>query len=262
MGQIKAKSGYGQHFLTSHKLAEKIVLAANPGTTDHFIEIGPGKGVLTSMLIEKAGFVLAYELDKRLSAALRENYRNQDNIAIMQGDFLDFNPEELTSNVKVIGNIPYNITTPILEKLTEFCDKIDIVVLTIQKEVADKLTALVGDKNYGKLTIQTWSAFEITQLFSVPRKAFSPPPKVLSRVVRLSPVKRGITDSAGFSRFISGCFSQKNRTLQNCMQIGFDWPKAKCDNILNKTELSVKTRPREVTIDKYLELFRLWQAMR
>jgi 16S rRNA (adenine1518-N6/adenine1519-N6)-dimethyltransferase len=261
MRPIKAKSSYSQHFLTNKKLAEKIVAASEPNLTDNFIEIGPGKGVLTNLLTAKAGFVLAYELDKRLGVTLRENYRNQDNIAVMIGDFLDFNPEKLTSNVKVIGNIPYNITTPILEKLLLFYDKIDLAILTMQKEVADKLTAIPGESNFGKLTMQIWSAFETRQLFSIPRKAFSPSPGVLSRVVRLSPVERGVADLASFSRFISACFSRKNRTLQNCLQIGFGWPKERSEKLLSEADINLKIRPKDVTFDQYLELFRLWQAM-
>jgi 16S rRNA (adenine1518-N6/adenine1519-N6)-dimethyltransferase len=262
MRPIKAKPSYGQHFLKDKRLALKIVAACEPNLTDNFIEIGPGKGVLTNLLVQKSGFVLAFELDKRLGMSLRETYRKQDNIAIMIGDFLDFNPGDLESNVKIIGNIPYNITTPILEKLLEFGDKIDQAVLTMQKEVADKLTAVPGTSDYGKLTIQVWSGFETMQLFSIPRKAFSPPPKVASRVVRLIPLNRGIDSPAEFSRFISGCFSQKNRTLQNCFQIGFDWPREKCEYLLKEVGINLKQRPKDVTIDEYLELYRLWLAMR
>ncbi len=262
MHPIKAKSGYGQHFLTNKKLAEKIVLAADPNITDNFIEIGPGKGALTNFLAEKAGFILAFELDRGLGEYLRETFREKENVAIMTGDFLEFKSNELESRVKVIGNIPYNITTPILEKLVEFKDKIDVAILTMQKEVADKLTAIPGEINFGKLTMQIWSAFETRQLFSIPRKAFSPPPDVLSRVVRLSPVERGIADLAEFSRFISACFSRKNRTLQNCLQIGFSWPKERAEKLLNKAEINLKIRPKNVTSDQYLELFRSWQAMR
>lgn len=261
MRPIKAKSSYGQNFLTNKKLAEKIVAASEPNLTDNFIEIGPGKGALTNCLAEKVEFILAFELDRELGEYLRETFREKENIAIMIGDFLEFKPVELESRVKIIGNIPYNITTPILEKLIEFKDKIDVAILTMQKEVADKLTAISSDSNFGKLTMQIWSAFETRQLFSIPRKAFSPPPGVLSKVVRLTPVDRGVADLAGFSRFISGCFSRKNRTLQNCLQIGFGWTKERSEKLLSKADISLKIRPKDVTSDQYLELFRLWQAM-
>jgi len=260
MRSIKAKPGYGQHFLTSKKLAEKIVAAAEPNLTDNFIEIGPGKGALTDILVPRVGFLLAFELDKRLGEALRNTYRDNDSIAIMIKDFLDFKSEELNSRVKIIGNIPYNITTPIIEKLFGFRDKIEMVILTIQKEVADKLTASVGDKNYGKLTVQAWAGFEIAQLFSIPRKSFSPPPKVASRVICLKPIERGIGNLADFSLFIDSCFSRKNRTLQNCLEIGFGWPKNKCENLIGEAGIDLKIRPKDVTTDQYLELYRLWRA--
>jgi 16S rRNA (adenine1518-N6/adenine1519-N6)-dimethyltransferase len=262
MCPIRARASYGQHFLSNKKLAEKIVMAAEPTLTDNFIEIGPGKGALTGNLVKVAGFVLAFELDKRLGALLRETYQNHDNIAIMISDFLDFKPDDLSSKVKIIGNIPYNITTPILEKLLEFHDRLDLVVLTMQKEVADKLTALPGSSNYGKLTLQIWSQFQSEQLFSVPRKAFSPPPTVASRVVKLIPIDRGIGDLRRFSEFIAGCFSQKNRTLINSFQIGFDCPKEMCEYLLRKAELDMKVRPRDVTFDQYLKLYRIWQENR
>ncbi|NLI15222.1 MAG: ribosomal RNA small subunit methyltransferase A [candidate division Zixibacteria bacterium] len=262
MRPIRPKREYGQHFLTNRALAEKIAAASEPKPTDNFIEIGPGKGILTEALIGKAGFILACELDRRLGEILREHYRDYDNISIMTADFLDFNPDTLSSNVKIIGNIPYNITTSILEKLAGFSAKIDLAILTVQKEVADKLTAVPGESDYGKLTVLIWSAFETTQLFSVPRRAFSPPPNVFSKVVRLKPVDRGIVDKAGFADFISGCFSRKNRSLINCMRCGFGWSKEKCENLLNKAGLNLKIRPREITTNQYLELFRLWQASR
>jgi 16S rRNA (adenine1518-N6/adenine1519-N6)-dimethyltransferase len=262
MCPIRAKAGYGQHFLASKKMAEKIVSACAPNHTDNFLEVGPGEGALTRILVDKAGNVTAIELDKELARIIRDTYKDSDNIKIINADFLEYRADNLAGRLKIIGNVPYNITSPILEKLFEFRDKIEFAVFTIQKEVADKLTASSGLSAYGKLTLLMWSGFATEQLFSIPRKAFSPPPKVASRVVRIRPIDRGITDFPEFSAFTTACFSQKNRTLLNSIQIGFDWPKKMCEYSLKKAELDLKVRPKEINQDGYLKLYKIWQAIR
>jgi 16S rRNA (adenine1518-N6/adenine1519-N6)-dimethyltransferase len=262
MCPIKAKAGYGQHFLASKKMAEKIISACAPTRNDNFLEIGSGKGALTRILVDKAGNVTAIELDKELARIIRDTYKDCDNIKIINADFLEYRAVNLAERLKIIGNVPYNITSPILEKLFEFRDKMDFAVFTIQKEVADKLTASSGLSGYGKLTLLMWSGFATEQLFSIPRKAFSPPPKVASRVVKITPIDRGITDFAEFSAFITACFSQKNRTLMNSIQIGFDWPKEMCEYLLKQAEFNLKVRPKEINNDDYLKLYQIWQAIR
>jgi 16S rRNA (adenine1518-N6/adenine1519-N6)-dimethyltransferase len=139
---------------------------------------------------------------------------------------------------------------------------LELAVLTIQKEVADKLIAPPGSSIYGKPTLLMWSGFAVEKLFSIPRKAFSPPPNVASRVVRITPIDRGISDLRQFSDFITGCFSQKNRTLINSLQIGFDWPKEMCEYLLKKAEFDLRVRPKDVTNDQYHKLYQIWQAIR
>jgi 16S rRNA (adenine1518-N6/adenine1519-N6)-dimethyltransferase len=259
MPRIKPKARFGQHFLMEKKYAARIVEALEPETGESIVEIGSGKGVLTDILLQKGCQVTAIELDKRLINLLNNKYRNRPSIKILPYDFLKINPSQIPNNSKILGNIPYNITSQILDKLFKFRQMITLAVLTVQAEVAANLSASSGDKGYGKSTVLLWAGFDIESLFTIPRSAFSPPPQVTSKVVRIRPANREIEDIESFRQFIRNCFCQKTKTLANSMQMGFDLPKERCEYLIQKAELDKKIRLTAVSCNDYLNLYRIWQ---
>lgn len=188
---MRAKRSLGQHFLVDGNLQRKIVEALEVGPGDEVLEIGPGRGALTRHLVETGARLLLVELDDRLVAELREAYGRRDGVEVVHGDVLEVDlpalaedPERLT----VVGNIPYNITAPILFKLLERPRPAEIVVM-VQEEVADRLAAAPGTSEYGALTVGVRSVAEVDRVLSVPRTAFRPVPRVDSTVVRIVPLR-------------------------------------------------------------------------
>ena len=193
------------------------------------VEIGPGKGALTAHLIERATRVVAIEVDQVLVQYLRARFREEPKLAIVEGDVLKV---DLTQwgPVSVAGNLPYYITSPIVEKVLGIGTSLRSAVFLVQKEVAERLTAAPGVRDYGFLTVATQFFAEVELLFDVPPSAFRPPPKVDSAVVRLKPRKQlPAPDAKEFLRFASLCFHQKRKTLRNNLLGVYD--KARLDAI-------------------------------
>jgi 16S rRNA (adenine1518-N6/adenine1519-N6)-dimethyltransferase len=261
MYPIKAKKSYGQHFLTNHKLAEKNVDAIEPNRGDEVLEIGPGKGVLTKILLGRGCRVTAVELDKNLVDFLHTELGYEEKLTIVEGDFIKYDKSKLTLPIKIIGNIPYNITKEILDKLFEFKNKLSCVVLTIQREIAEKLIAKPNSSNYGLLTVLMQSKFTTKLLFGIPRKSFSPPPSVSSKVIKLLPLTKPFDNAASFREFLRACFIQKRKTLVNSMMLGLKMPKSACENILKQAGLNLAIRQNELSIDEYFGLFNIWREL-
>jgi 16S rRNA (adenine1518-N6/adenine1519-N6)-dimethyltransferase len=229
----RSKPKLGQHFLQDSSVALRVVEALGDISQSTVLEIGPGRGALTSMLVRKARRVIAIETDRVLAAQLRMHFSLTPNIEIIEGDILAidldtlFGPkpgssrpgmEQPPERVRVVGNLPYFITSDILLRLFEYRKYFETIVLMVQKEVADRLAAQPGTKEYGLLsaTAQLYSSVE--KLFTVVPGAFSPPPKVHSAAVRLVLSQRLETlgvDESGFISFLKLSFGQKRKTLWN-----------------------------------------------
>jgi 16S rRNA (adenine1518-N6/adenine1519-N6)-dimethyltransferase len=261
MYQSKAKKSFGQHFLSNRKYAERIVEAIDPKPGDNVLEIGPGKGALTKILLEKRCLITAIEYDQPLAAFLENELADNKNLKILAGDFLDIGSRKFQFPLKIIGNIPYNITKEILDKLFEFKNILICAVLTVQTEIAQKLVAKPSAKDYGLLTLMVKSSFDARILFGVPRKVFSPPPKVTSKTIKLIPVSSPVDNLPAFREFLSGCYKQKRKTLANSMQFGLTLPKSNCESFLKQAGLATDIRPEQLTLDEYAKLFRLWQEL-
>jgi 16S rRNA (adenine1518-N6/adenine1519-N6)-dimethyltransferase len=259
MYQIKAKKSFGQNFLTNRKLAERIVDAIDPKPGDIVLEIGPGKGALTRILLEKGCHVTAIELDQQLAEYLETEFVGNPNLTLIAGDFLEIESMRFRFPLKIIGNIPYNITKEILEKLFEFEKILGCAVLTVQTEIAQKIVAAPSTKDYGLLTVIVRSSFAAQMLFGIPRKVFSPPPLVSSKTIRLIPSAQPVDSLTTFRGFLGGCFKQKRKTLVNSMQFGLMIPKSKCESLVKQAGLALEIRPEQITLDEYLILFNLWQ---
>jgi 16S rRNA (adenine1518-N6/adenine1519-N6)-dimethyltransferase len=227
------KPKLGQHFLQDQSAAARAVEALGDISQSTVLEIGPGRGVLTRTLVRRARRVIAIETDRVLAAQLRMHFSLTPNIEIIEGDILAidldtiFGPkpgstrpglDQDPERIRVIGNLPYFITSDILLRLFEYRKYFEIIVLMVQKEVADRLAARPGTKEYGLLSATAQLYSRIEKLFVVPPEAFSPPPKVHSAVVRLELSSRLETlevDEAGFISFLKLSFGQKRKTLWN-----------------------------------------------
>jgi len=223
----RRKARIGQNFLVDAGAARRIVEALGNIGSSVVVEIGSGRGALTSMLADRAGFLIATELDEQLASQLQAAFGHKPNVKIVQANFLNVPLSELVKGhplaargqrVRVVGNIPYYITSDILLHLFKQHSLIETIVLMVQKEVADRLAATPGSRNYGLLTVTTQLFAAVERLFTLPPGAFSPSPQVHSSVLRLRIAPREGTLKINPETFLSFCrqaFAQKRKTLLN-----------------------------------------------
>jgi 16S rRNA (adenine1518-N6/adenine1519-N6)-dimethyltransferase len=205
----------GQHFLASTSALERIASAAVPDPSGTVVEIGPGKGALTQHLLARAARVVAIEVDGILVHYLREKFRGNDRFTVLHSDVLKTDLAQW-GPVRVAGNLPYYITSPILERVLRLGPALLGAVFLVQKEVAERIAASPGSRDYGYLSVQCQTLARPEYLFTVPQGAFRPPPKVDSAVVRLAPREEPVVqDVDAFLQFASICFQQKRKTLRN-----------------------------------------------
>jgi 16S rRNA (adenine1518-N6/adenine1519-N6)-dimethyltransferase len=210
---------FGQNFLVDPHYVERIVAAIDPKPGERIVEIGPGLAALTERLIEGAGHITAVEIDRDLATRLHERFA-PNRLTLVVGDALEFDFATLGTDLRVVGNLPYNISSPLLFHLAEFPRCLRDLHVMLQKEVVDRMTAEPGTPDYGRLTVMLNVRFAVERLFIVPPGAFRPVPKVDSAVARLRPLlERGprIDDFALFSRVVAAAFSQRRKTLRNAL---------------------------------------------
>lgn len=210
---------FGQHFLADKAVLERIVAAINPVPGDAIVEIGPGEGVLTSRVLSAVGRMHAIEIDRDLAARLRSAHAEKG-LELVEGDALKFDFSSLPARLRVIGNLPYNISTPLLFHLFGFADRFVDMHFLLQKEVVERMAALPSTPAYGRLSVMTQYWCEVEPLFVVPADAFRPPPKVESMVVRLRPRAAGQhagTDSKRLRQVVTAAFSHRRKTLRNSL---------------------------------------------
>jgi len=218
---IPAKKSLGQNFLVDENAAWKIIDAADIKPDDTVVEIGPGHGVLTEKLAERAGRVIAIELDGRLYESLRREFAEKQNVEVVLADALKYDYEAIGAGVKVVANLPYYISTPILSRLIKARTNIRLMVLMLQKEVAERITAQPGGKDYGYLSVMVQLYTEPRAMFDVSRESFKPVPKVDSSVVRLAVREApaaACRDYSLFERVVSASFSLRRKTLKNALK--------------------------------------------
>jgi len=219
------KSRLGQNFLIDVQAAQRIVAALGDVADRTVVEIGPGRGAITNALAARAGHVLAIELDRDLAAELRGRFA-PDRVAVIEQDVLEFDfaaaSAQAGGQLRVGGNLPYYITSPILLHLARSHAALESAVLMVQREVADRVTASPGSRDYGLLSATVQMYGPVEQLFTLPPSAFSPPPKVHSTVFRwrFSPrfAELGVEET-GFQRFLRQVFAQKRKTLANNLRV-------------------------------------------
>jgi 16S rRNA (adenine1518-N6/adenine1519-N6)-dimethyltransferase len=220
----RPRKRFGQHFLHDPSVIARIVRAVDAKPGDRVVEIGPGLGALTGALLESCGNLDVIELDRDLAARLKDAYSDDRRIRVHTGDALDFDFGRLISpgdRLRVVGNLPYNVSTPLVFHLLSQAPIITDMHFMLQREVVDRLTAEPGGRDYGRLTVMVQLACECEKLFDVGAGAFRPPPRVTSAVVRLrvrrEPAVR-LSDLPTFERLVSHLFSRRRKTLRNSLR--------------------------------------------
>ncbi len=219
-----ARKRFGQHFLRDRTVVEWIIASFKPLITDNVVEIGPGEGVLTRELLGKVRSLHVIEIDRDLSARLQTEFSSHDRLTIHTADALDFDFSTLAPGEgkwRVIGNLPYNISTPLLFHVLEAAPLIADMLFMLQKEVVARMCAEPGSKTYGRLSVMVQWRCQVEQLFDVPPSAFFPPPKVESSIVHLRPhvvPTIEISDPRHFSALVKAAFAQRRKTLKNALK--------------------------------------------
>ena len=251
MGRHRARKRFGQHFLSDWGVIDAIIRAISPAEDDTLVEIGPGLGAITAPLAERAGHLHVIELDRDLVAQLHERYDDLDTVTVHEADALEFDFSSLGDNLRIVGNLPYNISTPLLFHLLKFRDGIVDMHFMLQKEVVERMAASPGTKAYGRLGIMLGCYLNIESLFDVGPEAFSPPPAVTSAVVRLDPLPAGtfeIADERGLSTLVATAFMQRRKTLRNSLRNEAD------SDDFAAVGIDPGQRPEQITVADYVRL--------
>ena len=249
---------FGQHFLNNELIAEEIVSFADIKKDETVLEIGPGKGILTSILLKRAHKVIAVEIDDALVKYLKKRFSKAQNLSLIHQDFLQFELPNLNGKIKVIGNLPYNIGVRIIKFVINHKDRFSKIIFMLQKEVAERLAAPPGIKEYGSLSIFTQLHYDLEILTHIPPDSFSPPPKVFSTLIKMIPKKgsvRQLDNPELFQKVVKAAFSQRRKKLKNnlrCFSIEQNALKA----ISQETGIDLDVRGEMLSIKEFISLTR------
>ncbi len=253
----RARKRFGQHFLTAPEFIERIVSAIDPRDGDTIVEIGPGRGAITEPLSVLAPSLHAIEFDRDLAAELARRYASRPNVSIHEADALTFDFTSIGNSIRLVGNLPYNISTPLLFHLLGYRAAIVDAHFMLQKEVVKRICAQPGNKDFGRLTIMLGCRMEAVPLFDVPPEAFNPPPRVMSSVVRMRPLpedKYDIGDESMLDAIVKLAFSRRRKTLRNALG------SLATPEDLAAVGLDASLRPEQVPVADWIRLAKLLSA--
>lgn len=261
---IRANKNLGQNFLINEEVVKNIVGCSNIEKEDLVIEIGPGLGTLTKYLLEKAGKVICIELDTKMLQILEDRFSLYNNFELINNDVLKVDLKNIIKkekeegkikNVKIVANLPYYITTPIIMKLLEEKLELESITVMIQKEVADRLIATPGEKNTGAITYSVYYYADSEAIMEVPNSSFIPEPEVTSKVIKLNIRKEPAVkpkDKEKMFKIIKYAFMQKRKTLLNSLtNNGVFKNKTQGTEILNSLGIKENVRPEELTLEQF-----------
>jgi 16S rRNA (adenine1518-N6/adenine1519-N6)-dimethyltransferase len=242
---------FGQNFLQNRSIIDRILHAINPQTKDKVLEIGPGLGALTQPLLHRLDHLIAIEIDRNLQQYLSELPIAQNKLQIISADALTVDYSQFGSNLRIIGNLPYNISTPLLFHLLQFTTFIEDMYFMLQKEVVDRMAATPGTKDYGRLSVMLQYHCEVEHLFDVPPDAFEPQPKVDSAIVRLIPFRKSPFEAVAIEalqKLVAHAFAMRRKTLTNNLK-----------GILSFAQLADlgidgSKRPEQISVAEYVQL--------
>jgi 16S rRNA (adenine1518-N6/adenine1519-N6)-dimethyltransferase len=251
--QHKARKRFGQNFLIDQQVIGQIVTAINPSSDDNLIEIGPGMAAITEHLVKLCPSMTLVELDRDLIEFLKRKLIDHPSVSIINGDALKTNFGEFYQGEKLrlVGNLPYNISTPLLFHLLDTKEYIRDMHFMLQREVVDRLSASPGEKSYGRLSVMIQYHCRVMPLIPVPPSSFNPAPKVQSAVVRLTPYDEPPHKAENpelLSKIVSLCFQQRRKTLKNCLN-------SYAQYILSDTNtVDLTKRPEQLSVAEFVDL--------
>jgi len=235
---------FGQNFLVDDQIINRIISTINPKNNEIIVEIGPGKGALTIPILELLDHLNVIEIDRDLVSLL--NSLQQDKLTIFEADALQFDFNQFSQKIRVIGNLPYNISSPLLFHLLDFREQIIDMTFMLQKEVVDRIVATHGNKTYGRLSVMMQAFFEVESMFVVPKESFEPQPKIESDILylktRTEPLVKNLKP---LEEIVKIAFSQRRKTLKNCLK-----------SIINQsqTEIDLSQRAEMLSIENFITL--------
>ena len=246
----KAKKSLGQHFLVDQHYIARIVTAIRPEAADRMVEIGPGPGALTRPLLEALPHLDVVEVDREMVARLRAEFP-VERLSVHSVDALVYDFASLGPGLRVVGNLPYNISSPLLFHLATSAEAIIDMTFMLQKEVVDRMAAAPDTQDYGRLSVMLQSRFKVTKLFNVPPGAFQPPPKVDSAIVRLVPLALAdvpYLDVKVFAEVVARAFGQRRKTLRNTLRGWVD------EALFNELGIDPRRRGETLTVVEFAAL--------
>lgn len=254
----KNRKKLGQHFLKNEIIAEKIVSFAEIRNNDTVLEIGPGKGILTSILLKKAKKVIAVEIDDKLIRLLKKRFIDTQNLDLVHEDFLNYDLSPFPKKIKVIGNLPYNIGTRIIKYMIDYKEIFSKMIFLLQKEVAERIAASPGTKSYGSLSIFMQLHYEVETLMNIPPESFSPHPKIFSTLIKMKSKKqlfRQFDNPELFYKVVKLAFLHRRKKIKNNLR-----PLLTEQNDLKKVSqeagIDLEQRGEMLSIQEYLKLTR------
>ena len=261
---LKARKRLGQHFLIDEEILQLITSSAELTPADVVVEIGPGLGVLTGELARRAGRVIAVELDNKLADILQQTLSYLDNVAIVNEDILDIDPAALLPEpraYKVVANLPYYITSPVLRHFLEAAVKPEVMLVMVQKEVAEVIVAEPGQRSLLSISVQFYGKPRIVGYVSA--QSFYPAPEVDSAILRIDVYPRpvvAITDEKSFFELVRAGFTASRKQLVNSLAQGLRLPKAEVLALLDGADIVPQRRAETLTLEEWAELWRVSQA--
>ncbi|MBA3854779.1 MAG: ribosomal RNA small subunit methyltransferase A [Gemmatimonas sp.] len=255
----RAKKRLGQHFLTDPRLLGRIADTLECTREDTVIEIGPGRGALTEQLLQRAGRVIAIELDRELAPILRERWKDEPRFTLVEGDVLEQDLGTLAGGPYLLaGNVPYNITTPILFHAMQRPRPTRAVYL-VQKEVADRVVAKPDTEDYGALSVNVQALADAERLFLVGAKSFSPPPKVESAVIRVVPRAEALLapeEEEPFRLLVQGAFGLRRKQMRRVLRTIYSLDAAAADELLDSAGVEPSVRPETLGVAAFVRILR------
>ncbi|MCB1986046.1 MAG: 16S rRNA (adenine(1518)-N(6)/adenine(1519)-N(6))-dimethyltransferase RsmA [Burkholderiales bacterium] len=246
----KARKRFGQNFLVDQHVIAEIIDIINPQPEERMVEIGPGLGALTRPLLKTLDHLVVIELDRDIVEKLEKEF-TQDKLTVYSADALRFDFSILGDKLRIIGNLPYNISTPLLFHLNQFSKLIIDMHFMLQKEVVERLVAKPSTPAYGRLSVMLQYRFEMEQVFSVLASSFRPVPKVESAIVRMLPIKQStlaVANEALFSQLVAAAFSQRRKTLRNTLS------RYLTKDDFTRLTIDPGARAENVTVEEYIHI--------
>jgi 16S rRNA (adenine1518-N6/adenine1519-N6)-dimethyltransferase len=240
----KARKRFGQNFLNDRQVIERIISTISPKKKDDIVEIGPGKGAITFPLLEQLNKLNVIEIDRDLTALLQSSQNTK--LIIHEANALSFDFSQISNNLRVVGNLPYNISSPLLFNLLSQKDNIIDMTFMLQKEVVDRIVAKNNCKDFGRLSVMMQSFFDVELIFTVPKESFNPQPKIESAVVYLKTKQKPLIDDIKLlEKVVKICFSQRRKTLKNCLKSYLDQ---------KQTEIDLSQRAEMLSVENFITL--------